>query len=92
MSYFTPTSTKLAPGRARPQQCGHQGTPMIVMEVEEGYYMAQCLTCGTVGLVQQSPQAARQELTDEGAQRSLITSSSRSSASSEKVVVSNLLG
>jgi len=71
---------------------------MIVIEVEEGYYRAQCLTCGTVGLVKQSSEAARQELIDEGARsrrRSLITSSWHGSARrSEKVVAAGsiLLG
>jgi hypothetical protein len=40
---------------------------MIAIEVEEGYFRAQCLTCGTVGPVQQSPQAAREELIDKAA-------------------------
>ena len=69
MGYLTSTNIKLAPGLAPPEQCDHQDTPMIVIEVEEGYYRAQCLTCGTVGPVQQSPQAAQQELIDEGARR-----------------------
>lgn len=71
MSYLMPTSIKLAPGLAPPEQCDHHSTPTIVIEVEEGHYRAQCLTCGTVGAVQLSPQAAQQELLDEGARRTL---------------------
>ena len=66
MSYLTPTSTKLLAGLVPQEQCDHQSTPLIAVEVEDGYYRAQCLTCGPVGPVQQSPQAARQELMDEG--------------------------
>lgn len=91
MSYVTSTSIKLPSGLARPEQCNHQGTPTIVIEVEEGYYRAQCLTCGTVESMQQNSQSAQQELMDKGAKMSLITSSSRSSASSEKVLFSNLV-
>ena len=69
MSLLTATSIRLAPGLVPPEQCNHQSTPTIVIEVEQGYYRAQCLTCGTVGPVQQSPQAAQQELIDEGARR-----------------------
>ncbi len=69
MSLLSARSIKLAPGLIPPEQCDHQSTPTIVMEVEQGYYRAQCLTCGTVGPVQQSPQAAQQELMDEGARR-----------------------
>ena len=62
MSYMMANSIKLAPGLAPPNQCSHQSTPMITIEVEEGYFRARCLTCGTVGPVRQSPQAAREEL------------------------------
>ncbi len=66
MSYLMPMSIELATRLVPPEQCDHQSTPVIVIEVEEDYYRAQCLTCGTVGPVQQSPQTARQKLVDEG--------------------------
>jgi hypothetical protein len=69
MSLLPSVGTLLVPGLIPPEQCDHQSTPTIVMEVEQGYYRAQCLTCGTVGPVQHSPQAAQQELMDEGARR-----------------------
>ena len=75
MSLLSARSIKLAPGLIPPEQCDHQSTPTIVMEVEQGYYRAQCLTCGTVGPVQQSPQAAQQELMDEGARHLRFSSS-----------------
>ncbi len=74
MSLLSARSIKLVPGLIPPEQCDHQSTPTIVMEVEQGYYRAQCLTCGTVGPVQQSPQAAQQELMDEGAWRLSLSS------------------
>ena len=69
MSLLPSAGTLLVSGLIPPEQCDHQSTPTIVMEVEQGYYRAQCLTCGTVGPVQQSPQAAQQELMDEGVWR-----------------------
>ncbi len=69
MSLLSGAGTLLASGLVPAEQCDHQSTPKIVMEVEQGYYRAQCLACGTVGPVQQSPQAAQQELMDEGAWR-----------------------
>jgi hypothetical protein len=76
MSYLTPTSTKLVAGLIPPEQCDHQSTPLSVIEVEDGYFRAQCLTCGSVGPVQQSPQAARQELMDEGVRSPSFSSAS----------------
>ena len=64
MSHMMANNIKLVPGLAPPNKCDHQNTPMIAIEVEEGYFRAQCLTCGMVGPVQLSPQAAREELMD----------------------------
>ena len=64
MSTLMANSIKLVPGLAPPNQCDHQNTPMIAIEVEEDYFRAQCLSCGTVGSVEQSRQAAREELMD----------------------------
>ena len=69
MNLLPGAGTLLASGLVPSEQCDHQSTPTIVMEVEQGYYRAQCLTCGIVGSAQQSPQAAQQELMDEGARR-----------------------
>ena len=80
MSLLTASSVKLLPGLVPPEQCDHQSTPTIVMEVEQGYYRAQCLACGTVGPVQQSPQAAQQELREEGAHNLSFSSDLVSSA------------
>jgi hypothetical protein len=62
MRQLIANSIKLVPGLEPQNQCDHQNTPRIAIEVEEGYFRAQCLTCETVGPVQQSPQAAREEL------------------------------
>jgi hypothetical protein len=67
MSQLMANSIKLVPGLEPQNQCDHENTPLIAIEVEEGYFRAQCLTCGTVGPVQQSPQAAREELMDKAA-------------------------
>ena len=85
MSYMMANSIKLAPGLAPPNQCSHQSTPMITIEVEEGYFRAQCLTCGTVGPVRQSPQAAREELIDKAP---VWSPPSRSSSDAEAAVLS----
>ena len=64
MSDLMANSIKLVLGLAPTNQCDHQNTPMIDIEVENGYFRPQCLTCGTVGPLQQSPQAAREGLID----------------------------
>jgi hypothetical protein len=48
-------------GRTRPALCDHRNTPMLVSAISGGYE-AQCLSCGTLGPVRDTSDAARLEL------------------------------